>query len=480
LLFNSLQFLIFFPLVVGLFFATPQRWRWLLLLVASYVFYGAWKIEYLGLIWFSTGVDYLVARLLERWESPLRRRLLLGLTLVSNLGLLFVFKYWDFAAGSVAALLAQGGIVYAPTPLPWLLPVGISFYTFQTLAYTIDVYRGRQVAERHLGRFALYVAFFPQLVAGPIERSQRLLPQFLERQRWDAARAESGLRLMAWGFFKKLVIADRLALLVNGVYGQPQQFGSIPLILATLAFAYQIYCDFSGYSDIAIGAARVMGFRLMLNFDRPYAARSVGDFWHRWHISLSTWFRDYLYIPLGGNRGGKIRVAANLMLVFVISGLWHGASWTFVIWGGLHGLYLLAERALAKPLRRLWTGLGLDPASRLADGLRWVVTFALVAFAWIFFRADSLADAAYVAGHLLGPRDLSSGYGMGIGAWNLALALVAIALLELVQWRQARGGMGAWLDRLPRWQRWSAYYALGFSILLFGRLGVAEFIYFQF
>lgn len=354
MLFNSLQFLLFLPVVVALYFATPHRFRWALLLLASYYFYAAWRPEYLLLIIASTLVDYLCALRMGRLESRRRRKKYLVLSLGSNLGLLFGFKYLTFFNESTRAVFDQLNIFYGVPTFEILLPVGISFYTFQTLSYTIDVYRGARPPERHLGIFALYVSFFPQLVAGPIERSTRLLPQFFQHHGFDAGRVQSGLRLILWGFFKKIVIADRLAVYVNAVYANPSAYDGPSLLLATYFFAFQIYCDFSAYSDIAIGSARVMGFELMQNFRRPYFARSIQEFWQRWHISLSTWFRDYVYLPLGGNRVPTWRWYTNLLLVFLVSGLWHGANWTFVVWGALHGTYLVFAIATRDRRDHMW------------------------------------------------------------------------------------------------------------------------------
>ena len=338
MLFHSFAYFTFFPCVVALYFAIPPRHRWALLLAASYYFYAAWKPEYLLLIVASTLVDYLVGLGLGRHREPRVRRWLLAASLILNLGLLGVFKYADFFGQSLAGLArALGGGRNIPA-LNLLLPVGISFYTFQTLSYTIDVYRGEREPERHLGRFALYVSFFPQLVAGPIERSTHLLPELRAARPFDLDRVLSGLLLFAWGLFKKLVIADRAAAFVDAVYADPERFQGPTIIVATYLFAFQIYADFSGYSDMAVGSARVMGIELMENFDRPYAARSITDFWRRWHISLSTWFRDYLYIPLGGNRVVPRRRLFNVLVVFVLSGLWHGASWTFVAWKAYHSV----------------------------------------------------------------------------------------------------------------------------------------------
>ncbi len=342
-LFNSIQFVFFFPLVVAMYFTTPQRWRWLLLLGASYYFYAAWRPEYVVLIFASTVVDYLCGRGMGRFRRARVRKLLLSLSVGTNLGFLFAFKYLSFFNESIRAAFDQFNIFYGVPAFDILLPVGISFYTFQSLSYTIDVYRERTPPEKHFGIFALYVSFFPQLVAGPIERSYRLLPQFYAHQRFDPDRVVSGLRLMLWGFFLKIVVADRLALFVNEVYADPGAYSGSALLLGTYFFAFQIFADFAGYSCIAIGAAGVMGYDLMENFRRPYFAASIREFWGRWHISLSTWFRDYLYIPLGGNRVSRWRWYVNLFAVFVISGLWHGAAWTFVVWGALHGAYLVVS-----------------------------------------------------------------------------------------------------------------------------------------
>jgi len=335
MLFNSLDFLIFFPVIVGLYFALSPKYRWVLLLGASYYFYMCWKAEYIILIVFSTLVDYFAARQMARIQEKKKRRPFLYLSLLSNLGLLFFFKYWNFFSGETRALLDSWNIMADVPTFQLLLPVGISFYTFQTLSYTIDVYNGKLEPEKNLGRFALYVSFFPQLVAGPIERATHLLPQLRQTFDFDYQRVVSGLQQMLWGFFKKVVIADRLAVYVNEIYASPGDENGLALLLATYFFAFQIYCDFSGYSDIAIGAARVMGYDLMENFRTPYLSKSIREFWSRWHISLSTWFRDYLYIPLGGNRVPQVRWFLNLFIVFVVSGFWHGANWTFLIWGAL-------------------------------------------------------------------------------------------------------------------------------------------------
>ncbi|MBA2671694.1 MAG: MBOAT family protein [Gemmatimonadetes bacterium] len=486
MLFNSLEFLIFFPVVVALYFATPHRFRWVLLLAASYYFYASWKLEYLLLIIFSTLVDYGAALAMEGARKQAYRKALLALSLCANLGLLFAFKYFNFFNEATREVFDRFNVFYGVPAFDVLLPVGISFYTFQTLSYSIDVYRGRQVPERHLGIFALYVSFFPQLVAGPIERSTRLLPQFFERHGFDSASVTSGLRLMMWGFFKKVVIADRLAIYVNAVYGSPGEYGPGVLLLATYFFAFQIYCDFSGYSDIAIGTARVMGYDLMQNFRRPYFSRSIQEFWGRWHISLSTWFRDYLYIPLGGNRVALWRWYLNLMVVFVISGLWHGANWTFIVWGALHGFYLVFALASGRARDRLWGGAAEDLAisrpalARLREGIAVLTTFHLVLLAWIFFRANSLSDALLIIRNI-GGWEGAGAVALGpMSAFHVAVASVSVLVLLGAQFLQSRVDVQELLGQMPVAVRWGAYYALIIAMLAFGQFDETEFIYFQF
>jgi alginate O-acetyltransferase complex protein AlgI len=484
MLFNSIHYLVFFPLAVGVYFLLPQRWRWVWLLGSSYYFYMCWRPPYVLVLWALTLVDYVAGIQIARAERPALRRAFLLLSLASNVGLLVFFKYFNFFGESLGGLLALAGVRYRAPELDVILPVGVSFHTFQAMAYTIDVYRRRCAPERHLGYFALYVAYFPQLVAGPIERAQHLLPQLRERHGFDAGRAVDGLRLIAWGFFKKVVIADRLAVYVNAVYGAPAEYGGAQLLLATYFFAFQIYCDFSGYTDIAIGSARVMGVDLSPNFRRPYAARSVADFWRRWHISLSTWFRDFVYIPLGGSRVPRPRHYANLMIVFLLSGLWHGANWTFVLWGALHGSYVVASAATAAARDRAASALGrVGPgAARLRAVAATLVTFHLVAFAWIFFRAATVADAWAVVRGIAAGVDASLLFAPvpGFGTGEVALSIAFLAALEILQRVRSERPAGDLLLARPAWARWALYYAAVLVILLFGRFDEREFIYFQF
>jgi len=482
MLFNSLQFLIFFPIVVIFYFTIPHKYRWVLLLLASYYFYMCWKAEYLILILVSTLIDYIAGLKMGKTTVKAERKVYLILSLLINLGLLFTFKYFNFFSESFRQVFQHFNIMYNVPSLKVLLPVGISFYTFQTLSYTIDVYRGKREPETHLGIFALYVSFFPQLVAGPIERSTRLLPQFYEKMEFDYQRVKDGLLLMAWGFFKKVVIADRLAILVNQVYNNPTDYSGFPLILATYFFAFQIYCDFSGYSDIAIGAAQVMGYRLMLNFNRPYFSKSISEFWKRWHISLSSWFRDYLYISLGGNRVKKWRWYLNIYIVFIISGLWHGANWTFIIWGSLHGFFLLFSTWTQKYRTALFNAVAPIRFEMIRKALRVFITFHLVLFSWIFFRANSLHEAFYIISHLFSGLNMSVLNTIsGFGTPELMFVIGAIAVMEFIHMVQRKHGIRKLLEQQPLMIRWAIYYFLIMTILLFGAYDYSNaFIYFQF
>jgi D-alanyl-lipoteichoic acid acyltransferase DltB (MBOAT superfamily) len=483
MIFTSPEFVIFFAVVIPLYFFVPHRFRWILLLVASYFFYAYGNIQYLPLIILSTAVDYIAARMIHNSDQPRVRTLFLVASLVVNLGVLFIFKYFDFFNQSLSVALNAANISYQSRTLNLILPIGISFYTFQSMAYTIDVYRRQIEPERHPGKFATFVAFFPQLVAGPIERAGNLLPQFNISARFDQTRTVEGLRLILWGFFKKIVIADRLAIYVNTVYNDVGVYTGWNLILATVFFAFQIYCDFSAYSDIAIGTAKILGIDLMQNFRQPYFSRSAREFWGRWHISLSGWFRDYVYIPLGGNRVAGGRHLLNLLIVFLLSGLWHGASWTFVIWGALHGLYVVADAFLHQRGLRLWGG----NQSLWIQALKIGGTFAFVCFAWIFFRANSFSDALYILNHLFvfGENGslsdpLSSGL---LGAQvEFFLSFGLIGLLLVVDAATARWGFDRLFTVSPVYVRWVIYYALGSAVIFSGLygLGAQEFIYFQF
>ena len=488
MLFNSIEFLVFFPLVTVLYFALPHRFRWIHLLLASCIFYCAFIPVYIFILFFTILIDYFAGIWIES-ASGERRKLFLTLSIVANVGVLAVFKYYNFFIDNMDEVLQS---LHLNTHFPLLsiiLPIGLSFHTFQAMSYTIEVYRGNYRAERHLGIYALYVMFYPQLVAGPIERPQNLLPQVREKHYFQYERVTSGLKLMMWGMFKKVVIADRLAVFVNEVYGKPTTFQGLPLIVATIFFAIQIYCDFSGYSDIAIGAARVMGFKLMQNFNRPYFSKTIAEFWQRWHISLSTWFRDYLYISIGGNRVSKPRLYFNLLFVFLVSGFWHGANWTFVVWGALHGIYLiigLTTRSWRAKFNEL-TGLVRSP--ELLKVIDIGITFSMVTFAWIFFRASTIQDAGYILSHLFASGHSLKGaidlYGpQSVLAWfhkkDILIIVLSIGLMECVHFIQRRQSPVALLSRRPIWFRWAVYYALIMIIVTFGSFEKTQFIYFQF
>lgn len=467
-------------MVVAAYFALPGRFRWILLLIASYYFYMCWNYKYIILIVFSTLVDYFAAIQMAKTTKKLPRKLLLIASLTSNLGLLFFFKYYNFFSDNINVVFEQFNIFGSMPVYEFLLPVGISFYTFQTLSYTIDVYWGKKEPEKHLGIFALYVSFFPQLVAGPIERSTRLLPQFYKTYAFNYERIKNGLILMAWGFFKKVVIADRLAEYVNAVYNNPTDYGGMQDLIATFFFGSQIYCDFSGYSDIAIGSAMVLGYDLMTNFKRPYLSRSIREFWSRWHISLSTWFRDYTYIPLGGNRVVKWRWYYNLFITFLVSGLWHGANWTFVIWGALHGAYLVLAIMTQKSRDKLAQKSGLYKIPHLNSLINLTWTFVLVYLAWIFFRANNVNDAFLIIGNILNPQT----WGGEIQLFNfvsdfyLSFILIGVLIIIEILWEKYQ-----LIDKLQaqsRLVKWILMVVVLLAIIILGKWDQSDFLYFQF
>jgi len=479
MLFNSIHFVFFFVLVTTLYFWLPHKFRWKLLLAASCYFYMTFLPIYILILGFTIIIDYWAGIWIENAGYENKKKFLV-ISIVANVGVLAAFKYFNFINTNISDLLNQVGYTNSIPNLSILLPIGLSFHTFQAMSYTIEVYRGKQKAERNLGIYALYVLFYPQLVAGPIERPQNILHQFYEKHQFDYERVTSGLKLMAWGLFKKVVVADRLALAVNTVYDNPTNFIGAPLMLATLFFAIQIYCDFSGYSDIAIGAARVMGFKLMRNFDRPYFAQSVSEFWTRWHISLSTWFRDYLYIPLGGNRQGALSLYRNVMITFLISGLWHGANWTYVIWGGINGVYLVVESVKSK----YFPGNNSN-TSYFVKIIRTMFTFILINISWIFFRAETIPDALYVLQHLLinlqGSLTVALSSKMGIDKFDTMAIFYGILILFLVELSQSKLNLSQFLSKQPPFIRNFVYIGLVTSILLLGSYdSQQQFIYFQF
>ena len=474
MLFNSLPFLYFFifVFVVQHFLGTWGTARKIFLLLASYAFYMFWSVPFVLLLVGSIVLDYFVGLALHRNERPRTRKLLIGMSLVVNLGALAFFKYANFIVESAGAVAGLVGVPISTQALNIVLPLGISFYTFQTLSYSIDMYRRERPPCTSMLDFMLYVMFFPQLVAGPIVRSSEFLPQLRKKYRFHSAKFFYGLILLCIGLFKKVLIADRLAPFVEDVYANPAEAGLIMAWAGTIAFAFQIYCDFSGYSDMAIGMARMMGFDFSRNFNLPYLAKGFSDFWRRWHISLSTWLRDYLYISLGGNRRSDLRTLINLMITMLLGGLWHGASWTFVIWGGLHGMYLIVERLLAKSFGRAAFVKSIM-SSRLGSMGCVALTFIGVCFAWVFFRADTVAEASTLCQAMLGLKGLGRMSDVPMKALFL-MGVIAVAIL--VQWRKA---MDFRFARLSPWLVGATMLALILVLELWGA-GQQEFIYFQF
>lgn len=477
MLFNSFEFLIFFPVVTVLYFLVPHNWRWLHLLIASCIFYMAFIPVYILILIFTIIIDYFAGIIIAE-SAGKKRKLFLIISLIANIGILAVFKYYNFFIENVNDLFGMAGEGSRIPYLNIILPIGLSFHTFQAMSYTIEVYRGHQLPERHFGIYALYVLFYPQLVAGPIERPQNLLHQFREKHYFEINRVYEGLRLMLWGLFKKVVIADRLSIYVDAVYHNPEQYSGLNLAIGTVFFAIQIYCDFSGYSDMAIGAAKVMGFKLMTNFNRPYFAKNIQEFWKRWHISLSTWFRDYLYISLGGNRVSRARTYFNVAVVFVLSGFWHGANWTFVIWGAIHaflivGYMLFRQYVKPAPSGSFW----------LTNLAAILVTFIVVCMAWIFFRAGSVTDAWYILTEIFNnPLDgfqwaVRNGKGPTFGMTSILISLAMIGILLFAEHfqnvQQTSWNNKASLDVL-------FHGCILFCVIVFGVFQKTSFIYFQF
>jgi alginate O-acetyltransferase complex protein AlgI len=474
MLFCSQQFLLFFTIVFVAYWLTPwHRVRVGLLLVASLYFYASWNHWLAAIIAISTTFDYLIARGLDASATPWRRKLMLSASLVGNLGLLVYFKYANFFLHSVEEAARAAGATASLPVLKVILPIGISFYTFEAINYTVDVYRRRVSAERNLLHFMLFITFFPHLVAGPIVRARDFLPQIRRRKRWSWARMELGTRFLLLGMFKKLAIADHMAAFADPVFANPAKYGSGAVWVATLAYALQIYCDFSGYSDMALGCAHLLGYKLAQNFNLPYLAANPSEFWHRWHISLSTWLRDYLFIPLGGSRGGKARTYRNLMVTMVLGGLWHGASWTFVFWGFLHGLLLMTHRAFqgfCKPRPRLDGVL----QGMVGTMLRRTVTFLCICFCWVFFRAATFGAAWEMIRRLVVPH---AGEAPPLPVVSLCYTVAVFVVCYVVAYN------GLWkrlATRLPA-PMLGCGYAMALSLALLLAPGTTKtFIYFQF
>ena len=498
MLFNSLEFIVFFPIVLLVNFILPKKVRYLWLLAASYYFYMCWNAEYALLLLFSTVITFLSGTAMEfvkhrgyaEQKCTRLKKLCVGVSFTLNLAVLVFFKYYGFLAENLSAAFRVFDVQLQVPQFDVLLPVGISFFTFQALSYTMDVYRDEIPAEKNFFRYALFVSFFPQLVAGPIERSKNLLEQLANPQPLKFKNLQEGVLLMIWGYFLKIVVADRVAIFVDTVYGNPAQFGGFYLIAATIFFAVQIYCDFAGYSVVATGVARILGIQLMENFNAPYLSRSVPEFWRRWHISLSSWFRDYLYVPLGGNRKGTVRKYFNLLVVFFVSGLWHGASWNFVIWGALNGFYQVFG-ALLKPMRDFFVKLlHLNRESFGHRLLQTVTTFALVDVSWIFFRANSLSaakDILYSMTHVFNPWILLDGslFHCGLSEKQFRLMIFTVLILLAADICKYHGiVLRKKLMEQDLWFRWLVMIGAILFILVFGVWGTgydqAGFIYFQF
>jgi D-alanyl-lipoteichoic acid acyltransferase DltB (MBOAT superfamily) len=469
MVFNSLQFLVFFGIVTSAYFLLAHKYRWALLLAASCYFYMAFVPVYLGILGLTIIIDYFAGIYLERFQGG-AKKIFLGCSLLANLGVLAIFKYYFFFTDNVNALSSYFSIPIHFPVLNILLPIGLSFHTFQAMSYTIEVYRGNQKAERNFGIYSLYVMFYPQLVAGPIERPQNLIHQFYEKHVWDSDRVKLGLLQMMQGFFKKVVIADRLAMVVDPAYANLSNQSSLNLIIASIFYSFQIYCDFSGYSDIAIGASKVMGFKLMNNFNAPYTAKSIPDFWRRWHISLSTWFKDYVYFSLGGNRVSVPRWYINIMIVFILSGFWHGASWNFVIWGALHGMFQL----MGLTFNRIFPKLAADE-QKSAAGV-WIYrlfTFLLVTIAWVFFRIPKFGDIQIYFGQLTRGSMLDP-ISLAFNTNELLFSILLIVGLYLYDFKRDK----IKVDSVKLF--WPIISGLAFLIYFFGVFNLKQFIYFQF
>jgi alginate O-acetyltransferase complex protein AlgI len=458
----------------------PRAFRWAWLLLASCLFYMFFIPEYILILFFTIIIDYWAGLQLEKIKDPKKRKWFLIASLIANIGILVIFKYYNFINDNIGVVLNS---MHQHNPIPVLniiLPIGLSFHTFQAMSYTIEVYRGKQKAEKHFGVYALYVMYYPQLVAGPIERPQNILPYMHFNYKPEYARIVSGLKQMLWGLFKKVVIADRLTQFVDIVYANPDSYHGFPIIWATLFFAIQIYCDFSGYSDIALGASRIMGIELMQNFRMPYLATSISEFWSRWHISLSTWFRDYLYIPLGGNRVAKSRWFFNMFFVFMVSGFWHGANWTYIIWGALHGTFLIFAIIKLDILKKINSPINNLSIQKLATFANWGITFLLVCIAWVFFRASSMHDALTLLKNSV-QIDFSNLVGLPNFTKPAMVFMFLLVLLVLATDFILEKSKQAYIYTATK-KSWNyvIVFILALSILLFGVFNNQNFIYFQF
>lgn len=496
MLFNSLSFLIFFPIVLLIYFIIPKKIRYIWLLIASYYFYMCWNARYALLLLASTLITYVAGLVIGYCEQKVAvKKAVVAGSLILNFGILFFFKYFDFALSGIEKVLERFGVAFETPQLDILLPVGISFYIFQAVGYTVDVYRGKIDAEKNVLRYALFVSFFPQLVAGPIERSTNLLSQLRNVDKiklWDTKRIQQGAIVMVYGYFMKMILADRIATMVDAVYDPMNylQYEGFTVLIAAMLFSVQIYCDFAGYTHIAIGAAKIMGFSLRDNFNTPYLAISIKDFWDRWHISLTTWFKDYLYFPLGGSRKGKIRKYINIFLVFLLSGLWHGAAWHYVVWGVLHGVLRIVGELTLGIREKLYTALHFKRDTLATKLWQMFFTFFLVTVLWMFFRGESVHQTLVLLKNMVtvyNPWVLTDGslFTLGLDAKEWNVMLVSIGILMLIDvCKYKKIDLVAVFMKQNLWFRWGFFYLGIMAVVLFGVYGpqynAAQFIYFQF
>ncbi len=475
MLFNSIEFIFYFIFVTFAYYKLPHRYRWILLVAASCIFYMWFIPKYILILFTTIIVDYFAGIYIEKSSNLAQRKAILIFSVIITCIVLVFFKYFSFLEKNIEFIAQQLGWNYSITGLKVILPIGLSFHTFQSLSYVIEVYRGNQKAEKNFGIYTLYVMFYPQLVAGPIERPQNLLHQFYEEHQFNIEEIFEAGKRIGWGLFKKIVIADRLAFYVNKAYENPSSFSGLTLTICTVFFAIQIYCDFSGYSDIAIGAARAMGFKLMENFDRPYFSKSISEFWRRWHISLSTWFKDYVYVSLGGNRVGYLRLQYNLMITFLISGLWHGANWTFIVWGGLNGVYLVIENTIKK-FRKTQL-----KVNNIILSVQNIFVFAIICIAWIYFRAEDISTGNYILKKIVFNTESIENYTLLFSKNELIYCLILILFLFSVEFLQKTPSPLVWIKSKNRAMRWLFYYFIIFSILFLMPFDSHQsFIYFQF
>ncbi|AEA42397.1 membrane bound O-acyl transferase MBOAT family protein [Fluviicola taffensis DSM 16823] len=471
MLFNSFEFLLFFPIVTVLFYLLPHKYRWVHLLAASCIFYMFFIPQYILILFVTIIIDYIAGIWIEK-TRPERKKAYLVISIVSTCLVLFIFKYFDFFNHNMVLLSHKFGFYYPERVVNFILPIGLSFHTFQSLSYVIEVYRGNQKAEKHFGIYSLYVMFYPQLVTGPIERPQNLLVQLREEKKFDYSNIARGLRLILFGLFIKMVVADNIAVYVDQIYANPSGYNTFSILKGLFLYSFQIYCDFFGYSTIAVGCARVMGYNLMDNFKTPYLSKSIGEFWQRWHISLSTWFRDYVYFSLGGNKVKIQRWMINILIVFIVSGLWHGANWTFILWGLAHGLVYISENIFNRlfKIREIKN----EALQSVWNIFKIIKTFVIVSFIWVLFRASDLQQVKTIFKSIIHNLNTVDNFTVEPKAW-LFLGLFIIIDIVLFNTR-----FDFWCTKRASIVRWSLYTSMIFLIIVFSSVENFPFIYFQF